>query len=213
MLFRDRREAGQELAEQLRILHDKGALPDPVVLALPRGGVTVAREVALALDAPLDVLVVRKIGAPFHEEYGIGAIVGDDPPLFDTRALERLGISETSLAPTVDRERAELHRREALYRQGREAPELRGRTVVVVDDGVATGSTARAALRFVRGREPERIVMAAPVCSPEAARILENEADDVVCLDRPRAFMAVGEWYQNFDQLTDDDVLAALHSR
>ncbi|MEV6587095.1 phosphoribosyltransferase [Streptomyces acidicola] len=213
MLFRDRREAGQELAEQLRILHDKGALPDPVVLALPRGGVTVAREVALALDAPLDVLVVRKIGAPFHEEYGIGAIVGDDPPLFDTRALERLGISETSLAPTVDRERAELHRREALYRQGREAPELRGRTVVVVDDGVATGSTARAALRFVRGREPERIVMAAPVCSPEAARILENEADDVVCLDRPRAFMAVGEWYQNFDQLTDDDVLAALHGR
>ncbi|MBA2813142.1 MULTISPECIES: phosphoribosyltransferase [Streptomyces] len=213
MLFRDRREAGQELAEQLRILHDKGALPDPVVLALPRGGVTVAREVALALDAPLDVLVVRKIGAPFHEEYGIGAIVGDDPPLFDTRALERLGISEMSLAPTVDRERAELHRREALYRQGREAPELRGRTVVVVDDGVATGSTARAALRFVRGREPERIVMAAPVCSPEAARILENEADDVVCLDRPRAFMAVGEWYQNFDQLTDDDVLAALHGR
>ncbi|MER6012172.1 phosphoribosyltransferase [Streptomyces bluensis] len=213
MLFRDRRQAGQELAEQLRILHDKGALPDPVVLALPRGGVTVAREVALTLDAPLDVLVVRKIGAPFHEEYGIGAIVGDDPPLFDTLALERLGISEASLAPTVDRERAELHRREALYRQGREAPQLRGRTVIVVDDGVATGSTARAALRFVRGREPERLVMAAPVCSPEAARILENEADDVVCLDRPRAFMAVGEWYRNFDQLTDDDVLAALHGR
>lgn len=213
MLFRDRRQAGQELAEQLRILYDKGALPEPVVLALPRGGVTVGREVALALDAPLDVLVVRKIGAPFHEEYGIGAIVGDDPPLFDTRVLERLGLSKASLAPLVDRERAELHRREALYRQGREAPELRGHTVIVVDDGVATGSTARAALRFVRGREPERVVLAAPVCSPDAAHMLEKEADDVVCLDRPRSFMAVGEWYQNFDQLTDDDVLAALHGR
>lgn len=213
MLFRDRRQAGQELAEHLRVLYDKGALPEPVVLALPRGGVTVAREVALALDAPLDVLVVRKIGAPFHEEYGIGAIVGDDPPLFDTRALDQLGLSEASLAPVVDRERAELHRREALYRQGREPPELRGRTVIVVDDGVATGSTARAALRFVRGREPERVVLAAPVCSPEAARTLEDEADDVLCLDRPRAFMAVGEWYRNFDQLTDDDVLAALHGR
>ncbi|MPY59646.1 phosphoribosyltransferase [Streptomyces spongiae] len=213
MLFRDRRQAGQELAEQLRILHDKGALPDPVVLALPRGGVTVAREVARALDAPLDVLVVRKIGAPFHEEYGVGAIVGDDPPLFDTSALDRLGIGEDSLAPLVAREREELHRREALYRQGRETPELRGRTVIVVDDGVATGSTARAALRSVRGREPEHVVMAAPVCAPEAAHMLEEEADDVVFLDRPRSFMAVGEWYQNFDQLTDDDVLTALHGR
>lgn len=213
MLFRDRRQAGQELAEQLRVLYDKGALSDPVVLALPRGGVTVAREVARELDAPLDVLVVRKIGAPFHEEYGIGAIVGDDPPLFDTHALERLGLSETSLAPLVDRERQELHRREALYRQGREAPELRGRTVIVIDDGVATGSTARAALRFVRGREPERVVMAAPVAAPDAAHMLEAEADDVVFLDRPRSFMAVGEWYRNFDQLTDDDVLTALHGR
>ncbi|GAA3799052.1 phosphoribosyltransferase [Streptomyces phyllanthi] len=213
MLFRDRRQAGQELAEELRIPYDKGALPDPVVLALPRGGVTVAREVARALDAPLDVLVVRKIGAPFHEELGVGAIVGDDPPLFDHRTLARLGLSETALAPVVERERQELRRREELYRQGREAPELRGRTVIVVDDGIATGSTARAALRFVRGRDPERVVLAAPVCAPDAAEMLQAEADDVVCLDRPRLFSSVGEWYRDFDQLTDDDVLAALHDR
>lgn len=210
MQFRDRRQAGQALAEELRVRHDKGALPDPVVLALPRGGVAVAREVAQALDAPLDVLVVRKIGAPFHEELGVGAIVGDDPPLYDPHTLDRLGLTTTALAPVVERERRELRRREALYRQGREAPDLRGRTVIVVDDGIATGATARAALRFVRGRAPERLVLAAPVCSPEAAAMLQEEADDVVCLDRPRMFMAVGEWYQNFDQLTDDDVLAAL---
>jgi predicted phosphoribosyltransferase len=213
MLFRDRRQAGQELAEELRILREKGVLPQPVVLALPRGGVTVAREVALVLDAPLDVLVVRKIGAPFHEELGVGAIVGGDPPLYDRRALARLGLSETALGPVVERERRELRRREELYRQGREAPELRGRTVIVVDDGIATGSTARAALRFVRGRDPERVVLAAPVCAPDAAEMLQAEADDVICLDRPRMFTSVGEWYHDFGQLTDGDVLAALHDR
>ncbi|MFF4353152.1 phosphoribosyltransferase [Streptomyces sp. NPDC001530] len=212
MQFRDRRQAGQELAERLRILQEKGALPHPVVLALPRGGVPVAREVARELQAPLDVLVVRKIGAPFQEELGVGAIAGDDPPLFDTWILDRLGLTEAGLAGVVERERKELRRREERYRQGRPAPELRGRTVIVIDDGLATGSTARAALRAVRRQEPERLVLAVPVSSQEAADLMRQEADDVVCLYRPSAFMAVGEWYEDFGQLTDDDVLEALQS-
>jgi predicted phosphoribosyltransferase len=199
------------LGEHLRILQEKGTLPDPVVLALPRGGVAVAREVARALEAPLDVLVVRKIGAPFQEEYGIGAIAGDDPPLYDKRALDRLGLSEASLAEVVERERTELRRREERYRQGRPAPQLRGRTVILVDDGLATGSTARAALRAIRREAPERVILAVPVASPRGADSMREEADEVVCLYRPDSFMAVGEWYEDFAQLTDDDVLDALH--
>lgn len=211
MQFRDREQAGRELGEHLRVLQEKGTLPDPVVLALPRGGVAVAREVARALEAPLDVLVVRKIGAPFQEEYGIGAIAGDDPPLFDKRALDRLGLSEASLAEVIERERKELRRREERYRQGRPAPRLRGRTVILVDDGLATGSTARAALRAVRRQAPERLILAVPVCAPRGADSMREEADEVVCLYRPSSFMAVGEWYEDFAQLTDDDVLQALH--
>ncbi|MGN9758215.1 phosphoribosyltransferase [Streptomyces sp. SD31] len=210
MQFRDRREAGQELAELLRIRQEKGVLAHPVVLALPRGGVAVAREIARVLQAPLDVLVVRKIGAPHHEEFGVGALAGDGPPLFDDQTLHRLGLSEADLAPVVDRERKELRRREERYRQGRSAPRLRDRTAIVVDDGVATGSTARVALRAVRHQEPERLVLAVPVCPPEAAEELRRLVDDFVCLHQPRLFSAVGEWYQDFGQLTDADVLEAL---
>ncbi|MGW0866313.1 phosphoribosyltransferase [Streptomyces sp. NPDC002611] len=211
MRFRDRRQAGRELAEKLSARQDAGALPRPLVLALPRGGVAVAGEVAAALDAPLDVLVVRKIGAPYQEEYGVGAMAGDEVPLLDEEALRHLGLGVADLAPVIERERAELRRRERLYRQGRPAPDLRGRTVIVVDDGLATGSTARAALRAVRRQEPARVVLAAPVCSPEAAELMRAEADEVLCLHQPAAFMAVGLWYENFDQLTDHDVLEALH--
>ncbi|MGV4982841.1 phosphoribosyltransferase [Streptomyces sp. NRAIS4] len=213
MRFRDRVHAGRELAERLRIRQEAGALTHPVVLALPRGGVTVAREVARALEAPLDVLVARKIGAPFQEELGVGALAADDPPLFDERTLDQLGLSETALADTVERERAELHRREQLYRRGRPAPELRDRTVIVVDDGLATGATARAALRWLRRQSPERVVLAVPVASPQAADLLRGEADEVVCLHRPTVFLAVGEWYDDFDQVTDDEVLAVLHEQ
>ncbi|WP_405865874.1 phosphoribosyltransferase [Streptomyces sp. NBC_00005] len=212
MQFHDRGHAGRELAGRLRVRQKQGALPDPVVLALPRGGVAVAQEVARALGAPLDVLVVRKIGIPFHEEYGVGAIVGDDDPLFDERALEQLGLSESMLAPVVERERAELHRRERLYRQGRPAPDLTGRTAIVVDDGLATGSTARAALRSVRRQAPARVVLAVPVGSPEAADGMRDEADEVLCLEQPPTFMAVGLCYEDFEQLTDEDVLKALHT-
>ncbi|MFI6656538.1 phosphoribosyltransferase [Streptomyces sp. NPDC050523] len=212
MQFHDREQAGRELAVRLRIEQEKGMLPDPLVLALPRGGVTVAQEVASALDAPLDVLVVRKIGVPYEEELGVGAIVGDDDPLYDEQFLDQLGLGDAELAPVVERERAELHRREDLYREGRPAPGLRGRTVIVVDDGLATGSTARAALRFVRRRGPARLVLAVPVGSPDAADRLRPEADEVLCLQRPPAFMAVGNFYEDFEQLTDDDVLRALHT-
>lgn len=210
MQFHDRRHAGRELAERLRIEQERGLLPHPVVLALPRGGVDVAREVARALDAPLDVLVVRKIGAPFQEELGVGAIAGDDEPLFDDDALHRLGLTRRELAPVVEAEREELRRRQRRYRQGRPDPELAGRTVIVVDDGLATGVTARAALRTVRRQGPERLVLAVPVCSPEAAEQLRGEADAVFCLRRPASFMAVGLCYEEFDQLTDEDVLRAL---
>ncbi|MDG9717215.1 phosphoribosyltransferase [Streptomyces sp. DH24] len=212
MLFRDRRQAGRELAEELLEVQAGGALPDPVVLALPRGGVAVAREVARALDAPLDVLVVRKIGAPHHEEYGVGALVGEEDPLYDGAALDRLGLGPEDLAPVVERERTELRRRERRYRQGRPAPEVRGRTVIVVDDGLATGSTARAALRALRRQGPARTVLAVPVGSPEAAEALNAEADLVVCPYRPDTFMAVGQWYEDFEQLTDEDVLEALEA-
>ncbi|MFE6171402.1 phosphoribosyltransferase [Streptomyces sp. NPDC056464] len=210
MRFRDRAEAGRELAEQLRLRQEKGTLPHPVVLALPRGGVAVAREIARVLQAPLDVLVVRKIGAPFHEEFGVGAVAGGGPVLYDELTLSRLGLGEADLAPVVERERKELRRREECYRQGRPAPELRGRTAVVVDDGVATGSTARAALRAARHQGPERLVLAVPVCAPEAAEELRREVDEFVSLQQPPLFSSVGEWYEDFRQLTDADVLAAL---
>ncbi|MFI8089863.1 phosphoribosyltransferase [Streptomyces sp. NPDC086080] len=213
MRFRDRRQAGRELAARLRERQVGGALPDPVVLALPRGGATVAAEVATALDAPLDVLVVRKVGAPFHEEFGVGAMAGDGVAVFDDDALRHLGLSESDLAPVVERERAEVRRRERLYRGGRPPPEVRGRTVIVVDDGLATGSTARAALRALRAREPGYLVLAVPVGAPQGVALMRGEADEVVCLYEPAAFMAVGQWYETFDQLTDEDVLGALRER
>ncbi|MGW1780706.1 phosphoribosyltransferase [Streptomyces sp. NPDC002143] len=213
MRFLDRRQAGRKLADLLRARQERGLLPDPVVLALPRGGVPVAAEVARALDAPLDVLVVRKIGAPFQEEFGVGAITGDDEDAhFDEDALAGLGLSAAALTPVVERERAELRRRERLYRHGRPAPDLRERTVIVVDDGLATGVTARAALRSVRRRDPRRVLLAVPVGARETVDLLRAEADDVICLHQPAHFMAVGHWYDDFQQLSDADVLRALQT-
>ncbi|MFF6996820.1 phosphoribosyltransferase [Streptomyces sp. NPDC008313] len=212
MLFHDHRHAGRELAARLVERAADGALRDPVVLALPRGGVPVAAEVARALGTSLDVVVARKIGAPGSPETGVGAIVGDEPPVYDRRSLELLGLTEEALAADVERERTELRRREELYRGGRPAPDVGGRTVLLVDDGLATGVTARAALRFLRRRDPARLVLAVPVGAPESAESLRRDADDVVCPHRPRSFQSVGEWYEDFAQVLDREVIDTLRA-
>ncbi|MEU1451064.1 phosphoribosyltransferase [Streptomyces avermitilis] len=209
MRFRDRRQAGRELAAELLRRAEKGELTDPLVLALPRGGVPVAAEIAHALKAPLDVLVVRKIGAPGRPESGIGAVAGDDPPFFDKSSLAVLGLTEAQLTQAVAEQRAEVHRREECYRAGRPAPRIRGRTVILVDDGLATGVTARAALRHLRGQGAAGLILAVPVGS-RAAETLHEEADDVICLYEPELFYAVGEWYEDFEQLSDDEVIDTL---
>ncbi|MBQ0825176.1 phosphoribosyltransferase [Streptomyces tagetis] len=210
MRFPHRREAGQDLALRLREAASGGDLPRPVVLALPRGGVPVAAEVARALGAPLDVLVVRKIGAPGRPEAGVGALAGEDPPLFDRRTLGLLDLDEADLAADVARERAELRRRTLRYRGERPAPDVRDRTVILVDDGLATGVTARAALRHLRRQAPARLILAVPVGAPETVAALRPEADDVLCLSQPPDFGAVGLWYDDFGQVTDEEVIALL---
>lgn len=206
MVFADRRDAGRQLAEHLE--QYRGA--DTVVLALPRGGVPVAAEVADALGARLDVIVARKIGAPGRPELGVGAIAEGGEPLLDERTLAMLDLQRADLDTTVAAERAELDRRVQQYRGGRELPDLRGRTVIVVDDGLATGVTARAALQALRDRSPAHLVLAVPVGAPKTVRRVQAEADDVVVVATPESFMAVGQWYADFTQTTDEDVLALL---
>ncbi|WP_433604911.1 phosphoribosyltransferase [Dactylosporangium sp. CA-139114] len=212
MLFADRTEAGRALAAQLERQGLAG--DEPLVLALPRGGIPVAVPVAERLGADLDIVIVRKIGAPGHAEFGVGAMAEDGPPVFDDAALRYLGLTAADLAPTVAAERAELDRRVARYRRRRPAPAVAGRRVVLVDDGLATGVTAHAAVRWLSARRPERIVLAVPVCSQQARERLAEVAT-VLCLHAPEHFAAVGQWYTDFAQLTDADVEAALgrHAR
>jgi len=204
--FGDRRQAGKLLGERLQHLRDE----DPLVLALPRGGVPVAAEVAAALDAHLDVLDVRKLGAPGNPEFAIGAIVEDGTAVVDWATAERIGAGRDRVEQEVDRETAELRRRTALYRGSRGAPDLAGRTVVLVDDGVATGLTVTAALRAVRHADPRRVVLAVPVCAPSVLARLEELADEVVCLRSPPMMRAVSLWYDDFGQVSDDEVVALL---
>jgi predicted phosphoribosyltransferase len=204
--FADRRDAGRRLAERLLPL----AGEDPVVVGLPRGGVPVAAEVAAALGAPLEILAVRKLGAPHNPEYGIGAIAEDGTHVFDPEALVGLGIDRGVLESIVARETAELRRRVAAYRGGRLPPALGGRTAIVVDDGVATGLTDTAALRAIRRHLPRRLVLAVPVCPPDSAARLREEADEVVCLLEPVLLYGVGQWYGDFSQVSDEEVMASL---
>jgi putative phosphoribosyl transferase len=207
--FADRRDAGRRLAEQLTSL----ASEQPIVVALPRGGVPVGREIADALDAPLEILAVRKLGPPHNPEYGIGALAEDGTLVVDSEAIAVLRIPNGELDAIVAHEAAELVRRVRAYRGDRPPLDLEGRTVIVVDDGVATGVTDTAALRAVRRQNPRRVLLAVPVSSPDAVQRLRSEADQIVCLRVPPRLRSVGEWYRDFSQVSDEEVLDALQPR
>jgi putative phosphoribosyl transferase len=209
--FQDRREAGRILAEKVSAcLNEIGATDRPLVLGLPRGGLPIAREIAERVNGDLDVTVARKIGLPRQPEFGIGAVTPDGPPLFNQEVLPQVGLTEADLTADVQREREEARRRLRRYRGDRELPRIADRTVIVADDGVATGVTSLAALRDLRSKAPRHLIFAAPVCAKEATQLLAGEADKVVCVHVPDYFAAVGAWYRNFEQLTDDDVEAIL---
>jgi putative phosphoribosyl transferase len=206
--FLSRAHAGSLLASAISDASGKSS--KHLVLALPRGGVPVAVPVAERLGADLDIVVARKIGAPGRPELGVGAIAENGPPVFDEDTLRHLGLTPDDLATTVARERQELARRVHRYRGDRPAPHATGRTVILVDDGLATGVTARATLRWLREQHPARLVLAVPVCSWQARDAIAPDADEVVCLLTPPRFRAVGEWYDDFRQLSDDDVDLAM---
>ncbi len=200
--FKDRIEAGRLLAAELA-----GArLHRPLVFALPRGGVPVGYEIARELHVPLDVVVVRKIGVPWQPELAMGAIAGESFQMLDYETIRYLGVSQDEVQSAVERERAELRRREILFRGDRPTPDLRNRTAVVVDDGLATGSTMLVAIRYVHSLGAERIVVAVPVGSGDAVSRVKKEADLVVVLAVPHVFRAVGEWYSEFSQTSDAEV-------
>jgi len=208
MIFADRRDAGRQLATALSAYEDDR----PLVLALPRGGVPVGYEVARALRAPLDVVVVRKLGAPGQPELGIGAIVDGDRPagVLNENAIAALGVDRAYLEREVQRQLREVRRRQAVYRRGQPPLAIADHTTIVIDDGLATGSTMRAALRGVRQAGPRRLVLAVPVAPPDTLAALAPEADDVVCLSAPEDFGAVGRFYIDFEQTSDEEVVRLL---
>lgn len=208
-LFYDRRDAGRQLAQALAA---RGYAGDGLlVLGIPRGGVVVASEVARALDGPLDVVMARKLRAPYQPELAIGAVVsGDHLTLIDETLARATGAPREYLEEEVRHQRAEIERRLRAYRGDRPPPDVRGRTVIVVDDGIATGYTFRAALEGLRRQHPARLVAAVPVAPAESLTSLRQFADDVVCLATPEPFLAVGVWYEDFSQTTDEEVIALL---
>ena len=207
--FRNRVEGGIALARELRNFADRD---DVLILALPRGGVPVGYEVARALHVPLDVYLVRKIGAPGHEELAVGALASGGVRVLDHELIRRLGITDADIEQIAAREQAELRRRERRYRGDRPLPPLGGLTVIVVDDGLATGSSMRAAVRAVRQQHPARVVVAVPVGARSTCEALAREADDVICATMPEPFHAVGLWYEDFAPTSDEEVEALLRA-
>jgi predicted phosphoribosyltransferase len=201
--FRDRYDAGRQLAEKLR---EYTNAPDVLVLALPRGGVPVACEVARALGAPLDVFVVRKLGLPGHEELAMGAVASSDVQILNDDIVHGLKIPDQVIEAVSARERQELSRREQLYRDGRPAPDVSGRAVILVDDGLATGASMRAAVLALKQQRAGRIIVAVPTASPDICEALKADADEVISVITPEPFLAVGHWYDDFTQTTDEEV-------
>ncbi len=201
-MLQDRQEAGERLAARLLGYRDQ----HPVVLALPRGGVPVADEIARRLGVPLDVLIVRKVGSPSNPEYGLGALVEDGTRYLDEERVRAAGYTLRDLEPTIAEELEEIQRRARAYRGDRPRPDLRDRVVILVDDGVATGGTLHAAIRSVRSQHPRRVVVALGVSPRDTLRQLEREADEVVSVLVPDLFFAVGQWYRRFDQVSDEEV-------
>jgi putative phosphoribosyl transferase len=206
-IFADRREAGRELAKQIPAVTQAEHV---VVLALPRGGVPVAYEIARALGATLDVFLVRKLGTPGHPELAMGAIASGGITVLNDDVVQALGIRPEQIEAVARKEQAELERRDSAYRKGRPLPSLADRTVILVDDGLATGSTMRAAVEAVKQQKPARVIVAVPVGAPETCRTLRETADAVICARTPTPFSAVGQWYRDFTQTTDDEVNALL---
>ena len=203
MYFRNRTEAGQVLARRLQQYKNQ---PDVLILGLPRGGVPVAYEVARELNAPLDVCIVRKLGVPGHEELGMGAIATGGVRTLHEGIIREIGISPQTIEAVSAREQAELERRERLYRGDRPAPTIKGRTVVIVDDGLATGSTMKAAIQAVRQQDPRQVIVAVPTAPSETCEQLKESADHVVCALTPEPFFSVGGSYADFTQITDGEV-------
>jgi predicted phosphoribosyltransferase len=206
-IFHDRADAGRELAQELPESIKK---QNPMILALPRGGVPIAAEIALAWGLPFDVLIVRKIGIPGHDEVAMGAIAGDGIKVLDHDLITHLKLNEDQVEAVVRRESAELQRREKLYRQGKPKQDFNDRNVILVDDGIATGSTMLAAINLLRAQGARRIMVAAPVAAINAAMLLRDKADDVFTVIEPKNFKAVGQWYEDFSEINDEQVKCLL---
>lgn len=206
MIYKDRQDAGRQLAEKLTKFKDE----NPIIIALPRGGVVTGYEVAKVLHAPLDVLITRKLGAPFQPELGIGAIAPNNVRILNLDAIRFIGISKDQMEEIIQRETKEMHRRIKLYRGNLPPLDLQGKTVIVVDDGLATGVTAGAAILAIRQMTPEKIILAVPVSPIDTASRFKEEVDEFICLQQPHDFFAVGQYYYDFDQVTDEQVISLL---
>ena len=209
MYFRDRHDAGRQLAARLEQV-GYGPRPDLLVLALPRGGVPVGAEVARALGAQLDVFLVRKLGLPGHEELAMGAVATGGIRVLNEDVVDALQVPDSVIDEVADRELRELERREHAYRDDRPPPDVRDKTLILVDDGLATGSSMRAAAKALQQQAPKRLVVAAPVAAPQTCDALRKEVDEIVCAITPDPFYGVGLWYQDFAQTTDDEVCTLL---